>query len=142
MCPRHPESVRRLRLGLLAATLSLAVIGCGSTSVFPTSTGSPNAAGQGAPGGSGAPGTGSATLTWTPVTQNTDGTLLTNLAGYKIHYGASPGELNTVVVLADPQQTTSLVDNLTPGTWYFTVAAYTSSGVDGLPSNVAQKTIP
>jgi hypothetical protein len=142
MYSRDAGNVRRLRLGPLAAALSLTVVACGSTSVSPTSMGSNTAAGQGATGGGVAPGTGSATLTWTPVTQNTDGTPLTDLAGYKIQYGNSPTEMNTVIVLTDPDETASLVANLSSGTWYFTVAAYTSGGVDGLPSNVAQKTIP
>jgi hypothetical protein len=85
--------------------------------------------------------TGSATLNWTPVTQNTDGTALKNLAGYQVHYGPSPSAMSTVVVLADPGQTTYIVSDLSSGTWYFAVAAYTSSGVEGEWSNVAAKII-
>jgi hypothetical protein len=84
----------------------------------------------------------SATLSWSSVTRNTNGTRLKDLAGYKIHYGTSPGALNSVVVLPTPTVTRYIVANLPSGTWYFTVAAYTGGGVDGLPSNVAQKTIP
>ncbi len=36
---------------------------------------------------------GSAELTWTAPTQNEDGSALTNLAGYKVRYGTSPGSL-------------------------------------------------
>src|SRR5690606_15761687 len=35
-----------------------------------------------------------ATLSWVAPTQNTDGTTLTNLAGYRIHYGSSPSVLS------------------------------------------------
>ena len=42
---------------------------------------------------------GSAALTWTPVTQNTNGSVLSNLAGYRVHYGTSANAMNTVVVL-------------------------------------------
>jgi len=85
--------------------------------------------------------TGSATLNWSPVTQNTDGTILTDLAGYTVYYGASPDALNTAVVLSDPSQTTYIVAPLTAGTWYFAVSAYTTKGIQGELSNVAAKTI-
>jgi len=85
---------------------------------------------------------GTATLNWTPVTTNTNGSALNNLAGYKVYYGTSANAMSTVVTLANPSVTTYLVSNLSAGTWYFAVAAYTSSGVVGDPSNVGQKTIP
>jgi len=85
---------------------------------------------------------GSANLTWTPVTQNTDGSVLTNLAGYKVYWGTSPGNMNQSVTLANPSLTTYLVTNLSSGTWYFGVAAYTSTGMQGTPSNVGSKQIP
>jgi hypothetical protein len=34
-----------------------------------------------------------------------------------------------------------VVSNLSSGTWYFSVSAYTSSGLEGDLSNVGQKTI-
>jgi len=85
---------------------------------------------------------GSATLNWTAVTTNTNGSVLSNLAGYKVYYGTSANAMNTVVTLANPSVTTYLVSNLTSGTWYFAVAAYTAGGTVGVQSNVGQKTIP
>jgi hypothetical protein len=84
---------------------------------------------------------GSATLTWTPVTQNSDDTPLSDLAGYKVYYGTSAGALNSVVVLPDPSATSYLVTGLSSGTWYFAVAAYTSSGTQGASSNVVAKMV-
>jgi large repetitive protein len=84
---------------------------------------------------------GTASLDWTAVTQNTNGTAIVGLAGYKVFYGTSPSAMNTVVVLSNPTVTTYLVTNLSSGTWYFGVAAYTSSGTQGALSNVGQKTI-
>jgi large repetitive protein len=84
---------------------------------------------------------GSATLTWTPVTQNTNGSVLTDLAGYKVHYGTSANAMSTVVVLSNPSLTTYLVTNLSPGTWYFGVSAYASDGTQSAMSNVGAKTI-
>ncbi len=34
---------------------------------------------------------GTATLSWTPPTQNTDGSPLTDLAGYRVYWGTSSG---------------------------------------------------
>ncbi|HET7756980.1 MAG TPA: putative Ig domain-containing protein [Steroidobacteraceae bacterium] len=84
---------------------------------------------------------GSATLTWTAPTQSTDGSALTTLAGYKVYYGMSANALSTAVVLSNPSVTTYLVSNLSPGTWYFGVTAYTSAGTESSLSNVGTKTI-
>jgi hypothetical protein len=84
---------------------------------------------------------GTAELSWTPVTKDIKGKELTNLAGYKVLYGTSPRALYTVIVLSDPHSTRYVVRELAPGRWYFAVAAYTSSNVQGAQSNVASKTI-
>jgi hypothetical protein len=44
---------------------------------------------------------GAASLTWMPPTQNTDGTALTNLAGYRIVYGASASQLTQTIQLTN-----------------------------------------
>jgi hypothetical protein len=85
---------------------------------------------------------GSADLTWTPVTSNTNGSVLTDLAGYRIHYGTSAKAMSTVVTLANPSLTTYLVSNLSSGTWYFGLTAYASNGTESTLSNIGQKTIP
>jgi hypothetical protein len=84
---------------------------------------------------------GTATLSWTPVTTDTSGAALTNLAGYKIHYGTSAQAMYTVDVLENPSKTTYVVQGLSSGTWYFAVSAYTTSDTEGALSNVASKTI-
>jgi Fibronectin type III domain len=84
---------------------------------------------------------GSATLRWSPVITDSNGKTLKNLAGYRIHYGTSAKGLYTVVVVKNPKQTTYIVRDLYPGTWYFAVGAYTTNGVEGPLSNVASKTV-
>ena len=49
--------------------------------------------------------------------------------------------MNTVVVLANPSLTKYVVSNLASGTWYFGIAAYTTTGVESAMSNVGSKTI-
>jgi hypothetical protein len=90
---------------------------------------------------SGSAPTGSATLSWSAPTQNTDGTPLTDLAGYTIYYGTSPSELTQTVQLANPGATTYVVANLSAGTYYFALAAYTTAATQGEMSSTGSKTI-
>ncbi len=82
--------------------------------------------------------TGSATLSWAAPTTNTDGTPLTDLAGYKIYYGTSPGNYTTSIDIGNV--TTYTITNLSTGTYYFTVTAYDSSGIESSYSNQVNKT--
>jgi hypothetical protein len=84
---------------------------------------------------------GSATLSWTPPTRNTDGSALTNLAGYRVVYGRSSSTLDQIVQIANPGVSTYTVTGLSSGAWYFAVRAYSSSG-ESTVSNVGTKTIP
>lgn len=109
-------------IALGAASLGLAACGGGS--------------GGGAP-----PVSGSADLTWTAPTRNEDGSALTNLAGYKVHYGLSAGSLTQVIDIPSPGNAGSRIEGLTAGTWYFTVVAYTNTGVESRPAGPVWKTI-
>ena len=84
---------------------------------------------------------GTADVSWTPPTTNTDGSTLTDLAGYNIYYGTSPNALNQQVQVTTIGVTNYVINGLTSGTWYFAVTAYTSTGTESSLSNVASKTI-
>jgi hypothetical protein len=84
---------------------------------------------------------GSATLSWTPPTQNTDGSALTNLAGYRVYWGPAAGNYPNSVTLTNAGLTSYVVSNLAPGTYYFAVAARNSAGTESAKSNAASKTI-
>lgn len=84
---------------------------------------------------------GTATLSWTPPTQNEDGSPLTDLAGYEILYGRSSGSLNEQVTLSNPGLTNYMITGLGSGTWYFAVRAYSASGKKSDLSAVVSKTI-
>ncbi len=86
-------------------------------------------------------GFGSATLSWTPPTQNTDGSPLTDLAGYKIYYGTESGNYQTSIQIDNPGIAIYVVENLTPNTYYFVLTAFNSSGVESLFSNEASKQV-
>lgn len=89
---------------------------------------------------------GEATLSWTAPTQNTDGTPLTDLAGYKIYLGTVQGGPYPVSIdIANPAATTFVVPNLTDGTTYFFVStAYNSASTvqESDFSNEVSKLIP
>ena len=87
--------------------------------------------------------TGSATIQWTAPTNNTDGSALTNLSGYRITYGTSATTLNQTATVSNASVTSYTVSNLTTGTtWYFAVSAMSASGGVSAASNVASKVIP
>jgi hypothetical protein len=86
-------------------------------------------------------GTGSAALSWMPPTRNTDGSTLTNLAGYKIYYGTSSGALNKTIQISNAGISSYVVENLSPATYYFAVKAYTTAGVESALSNTASKAV-
>ncbi len=80
-----------------------------------------------------------AIVSWTPPTQNTDGSALINLAGYRFYYGTSMQALNHVVVV--PIVDTFVVACLAPGTWYITVTARNAAGIESDRSNIATKVL-
>jgi len=79
---------------------------------------------------------GNAVLDWTAPTENTDGSALTDLAGYKVYYGTSASNLSESVKVANPGLTSYTIGNLTPGKWYFAVTSITTGGVESAPSGV------
>jgi hypothetical protein len=86
-------------------------------------------------------GAGTAELAWEVPTQNTNGTPLTDLAGYTVVYGTSPVRMNRWVQLTNIGSTSYVVKGLGQGTWYFAVLSYTLSGANSALSNIASKTI-
>ena len=85
---------------------------------------------------------GSATLSWTAPTMNSDGSALTDLAGYHIYYGTSPSTMSTVINIGTVATTTYTLSNLASGTWYFAATAYTTSGLESALSGTVSKAIP
>ena len=80
-------------------------------------------------------------MSWNPPTENTDGSALTDLAGYRIRYGRHPAELTELQSIPNPGLSSAVVENLSSGTWYFAVSAYNTSGVESEYSNLAEKVI-
>ncbi|HET9864322.1 MAG TPA: hypothetical protein VFP37_12820 [Steroidobacteraceae bacterium] len=85
---------------------------------------------------------GTTNLRWTAPTRNTNGSALTDLAGFKIVYGVAPTALTHSKTVNDPKATTTLISGLSAGTWYFAVRALNKSGTQSGNSNMAQKAVP
>jgi hypothetical protein len=84
---------------------------------------------------------GSANLSWTAPTKNTDGTDLEDLAGFKVYYGPDVGNYTNVDTISNPTVTTHIVENLTPGTWYFVVTAFDMSDDESDYSGYVSKVV-
>lgn len=85
--------------------------------------------------------TSSASLSWATPTQNVDGSPLTDLAGYRVYYGTSSNDLNRQVEIGNPATTSTVIQNLTQGTWHFAISAYTKNGVESARSGTVSKVI-
>jgi hypothetical protein len=85
--------------------------------------------------------TGSAILSWTPPLQNTDGSSLTNLAGYRVYFGTAPGDYPNSIGITSPGLSSYVVEQLTAGTWYFVLTAVNSAGQESAFSNAGSKQI-
>ncbi|MGA8706141.1 MAG: Calx-beta domain-containing protein [Steroidobacteraceae bacterium] len=85
--------------------------------------------------------TNAVTLSWLAPTENTDGTALTNLAGFHIYYGTSESNLTEEISIGTIGQLTCVIDELSSGTWYFEVVAVNSSGNQSGPSTTVSATI-
>jgi len=79
-------------------------------------------------------------LSWVAPTHNSDGTDLTNLAGYNIYYGTDSGSLTQTIQVANPSALSYVITGLSTGTtWYFKVTSYTAAGEESAPSALSSK---
>ena len=128
--------MRRVPAFLIIALLAGCGGGSGGSSSGPTPDPTPTPVPPTPP-----PVTGVAELVWTAPTRNEDGSALTDLAGYKVRYGQSAGGLTQIRDVAAPAATTTRIEGLAAGTWYFTVASYTNTGVESVQSGPVSKAV-
>jgi fibronectin type 3 domain-containing protein len=125
----------RLWVVLVVATFVAGCQGNGSSTTSATSPGnSPAASGSGA--------TTNVMLSWYPPTDDTNGTPLNNLGGYKIYYGTNPQEYSNTITVSNPGLTSYVIDSLAVGaTYYFAVTAVSQAGVESSYSPQVAATI-
>jgi hypothetical protein len=86
--------------------------------------------------------TGNATLSWNAPSENSDGSALTDLGGFKIYYGGALTQLTNTITLTSPGLLTYVVAELPIGTtYYFAVTAVTTTGVESTRSDIVSATI-
>ena len=84
---------------------------------------------------------GSVTLSLSAPLLNTDGSPLTDLAGFAVHYGRQSGYYAESLEVRNPGITTIVVEDLAPGTYYFSATAFNSKGVSSGFSNEVMRTV-
>lgn len=85
--------------------------------------------------------TGSFTLNWMPPTERSDGSVLSNLAGYKIYWGTARGDYPNSVTISNPGVSSYMIEQLAPGTYYLVMTAFDTAGLESAQSGVATKTV-
>ncbi|WP_161974451.1 fibronectin type III domain-containing protein [Piscinibacter terrae] len=88
-----------------------------------------------------APTTGSITLSWTAPTTNSDGSAISDLAGYRVYYGTASGFYTDNVTIDNPSTLTATISNLPADTYYVIVRAFNSVNSESLASVEVSKTI-
>jgi hypothetical protein len=85
---------------------------------------------------------GSALVSWTPPTENIDGSWLgDDLAGYRIYYGNSPGNYDNSVTITNPGLSSYQVDGLVTSDTYFVMTAVNTAGIESSYSEEVYKRI-
>jgi len=87
------------------------------------------------------PSVGAATLEWLAPDTATDGSTLTNLAGYRIYYGTDVKRMTNRIEVKNPGVLTYMIEGLTPATYYFAVTAINAHGQESARSNAGRKII-
>ena len=125
----------------VAAVTPPASASTGST----TGTGSSSNSSSGATSGSSSSGAVTSptnvTLSWSAPTENTNGSALTNLAGYIIYYGTSASAMTQTIDINTVGMLTYVVENLSAGSWYFQIVAVNSAGEQSGPSATVNASI-
>ena len=82
-------------------------------------------------------------LSWSPPTQNSDGSSLSNLAGYTLHYGTSSEDYTGSIEITNPTATSYVLSDSSfpPGKYYFAISAYNAQQVSSSLSGEISVTV-
>lgn len=84
---------------------------------------------------------GDATLTWEPPTGNTDGSELTNLAGYRLYRSVDGSEFSLLADVNNPATLTYIDGGLDGGDYCYNVTAYNALALESEPQGPVCKTV-
>jgi len=82
-------------------------------------------------------------ISWVAPTQNTDGTPLTNLAGFKIYYATTQAGVATAtpIVIANPATLAYRINGQPNSIYYYQMTAYNSNSVESTRTGFVNNTI-
>lgn len=80
-------------------------------------------------------------IAWSAPTRYIDGSTLTDLAGYRIHYGKESQNYENSVDVSNASLTRFVLDSLPPGKYYFALTALSGSGGESPFSEEAVATL-
>lgn len=84
---------------------------------------------------------GTITLDWVAPTENVDGTALTDLAGYRVYWGAATRSYTDMTDITSPDATTTTL-TLPSGDYHVSMTALDEEGNESAYSNEVIKTVP
>ncbi|HEX3843489.1 MAG TPA: fibronectin type III domain-containing protein [Steroidobacteraceae bacterium] len=125
----------------LAALICASLAACNDSGSSAASTGVATSATSGA--SLAGPTDKSVTLSWSPPTRNSDGSSISNLAGYTLHYGTSSEDYTGSIEITNPTATSYVVSdsNFPRGTYYFSISAYNAQQVSSSLSGEVSVTV-
>jgi hypothetical protein len=87
------------------------------------------------------PASGGFTLSWTAPTIRSDGTPLTlsDIDGYRIYYGTTPGNYPGILDISDGTVTSAALNNLPVGDYYVVMTTYDRNGLESSQSGMVSK---
>jgi hypothetical protein len=130
----------------VAASICVVLAACGGSGSPAGTAGSGNAF-TGSVGSAGATSPAatdkSTMLSWSAPTRNSDGSQITNLAGYTLHYGTASQDYTGSIEITSPTATSYVLNGSTfpPGTYYFAVSAYNAQQVSSSLSGEVSVTV-
>ena len=127
--------------GIASAALPSFEITVNPSSSSPTSTATTTPIPQTlTPGANSTPG--SVTASWVAPTEDTDGSSLVDLSGFKVYYGTASKQYTQSVTVSSPSALSAIISDLTVGeTYFFAVTAVSSVGVESSYSPEVSATI-
>ena len=136
--------IKMSKAGIAAVVFGIALTGCGGGSSSDSgsqATGGDSGTSQNTGGQQTIERT--AALSWNAPLQrqNNESLTMADLDGYVISYGQDPDNLDKTVRVEDAYVMEYTIENLSDGTWYFTVQAEDTNGLMSPPSDLVSKTI-
>ncbi|HSM30863.1 MAG TPA: hypothetical protein VK854_09200, partial [Woeseiaceae bacterium] len=81
------------------------------------------------------------TLSWTPPTENEDGSPLLDLAGYRIYWRDTSGTSANSMQIDNPGVSTAVIENLAAGTYEFAMSSVNAAGIESARSNTITRVV-